>query len=70
MGWEGLGTAIGTIFSWFTPEQIKARVKDKIKRLKNERKEILKKDETDANVKRINAIDVELIKLQEYISNH
>lgn len=70
MGWEGIGTAIGTIFSWFTPEQIEARARDKIKRLKNERKQILKKDCDDRSIKRVNAIDDELSRLQEYLNNH
>jgi len=69
MGWEGIGDALGTIFKWWTPEQVKARAKDKIKRLKDEKKQILKKASTAVNIKRLDAIDNELDKLQEYLNN-
>ena len=69
MGWEGIGDVLGTIFIWVTPELVKARVKDKIKRLKNEQRQLLKKDSTTANIKRLDAIERELDKLQSYLNN-
>jgi len=69
MGWEGIGDALGTVFKWWTPEQVKARAKDKIKRLKNEKKLLLKQPSNAANIKRLDAIDNELDKLQEYLNN-
>jgi len=69
MGWEGIGDVLGTIFKWVTPELVKARVKDKIKRLKNEQRQLLKKDSTTANIKRLDAIERELDKLQSYLNN-
>jgi len=70
MGWEGIGDAIGTIFKWWTPEQVKARAKDKIKRLKNEKKQLLKQVCSTATTTRLDVIERELDQLQSYIENH
>ena len=58
------------VFSWWTPEQVKARAKDKIKRLKDEKKQLLKQPFSTSNASRVDAIESELDKLQEYIKNH
>jgi len=70
MGWEGIGDLIGTLAKWWTPEQIKARALDKIKRLENEKKQILKQNCTAANIKRMSVIQSSLNRLKNYIENH
>ena len=70
MGWDGIGDVLGTIFKWWTPAEVKARARDKIKRLKNERKKLLKKDCTPANIKRLDRVESELERLQDYLKNH
>lgn len=61
---------IGNLTAWWTPEQVKARAKDKLERLKDERKKILQQPASLKNVKRLNDIDDSIDKLQDYLSNH
>ena len=68
MGWEGLGDLIGTIAKWWTPEKVKARARQKLKKLKEEENDILLKPQTPKLTARLLVLRRDIARLQNYLS--
>ena len=70
MVWEGIGDLIGTIAKHWTPEQIKARARDKIEKLQEEESALLDKKSNAKTSARLLIIRRDIKRLQDYCKNH
>lgn len=70
MGWEGIGDLIGTVAKWWTPEKVKARARAKLKTLRRQRYELLRKKSTPKNVARLATVREHIGRLQDYLENN
>lgn len=70
MGWDKIIDIISVGFSWWTPEKVKARARQKLKNLKKEENAILKKKCTWKNSARLGVIRSNIKRLQDYLANN
>jgi hypothetical protein len=69
MGWDGIGTAIGTVASWFTPEQRTRRLRDELEKLSTERSKILVHKADEKSARRLSVIDSRIDVLNGLLKN-
>ena len=67
MGWEGIGTLIGTISSWWTPEKVKARARSKLNKLEEKENDLFKREATPKNVAYLKRLRRDIKRLQDYL---
>ncbi len=70
MSLDGIFEAIGTIAKWWTPEKVKSRAREKLKNLEEEAHEILKKEPSAINARKLLNIRRNIKRLQDYLANN
>ena len=63
------GTAVGTIFSFFSPEQTKVRIRNKIEKLERKRNAILEKKASAKQAADLFRVNAELHKYHGVLKN-
>jgi hypothetical protein len=69
MGVDKIFDIIGVVASWWTPEKVKARARQKLKRLQEERNDLLNKPATEKTSTRLVVIMRDINRLQSYLAN-
>lgn len=69
MGWEGIGTAIGVVASWFSPKQRVRRLKDELDKLQKEKSALLITKANINRAKRLVVINDRIAELQRLLKN-
>ena len=69
MGWDGIGDLIGTIAKWWTPEQVKARARQALAKLREEENDLLFKAKSDKVNARLLIVRRDIARLQNKLSN-
>jgi len=65
--WGDIVEIIKDIGAWWTPEKVRSRARRKLERLKKERNELLKKEATPANVRRMQYLLRNIARLHNYL---